>query len=123
MVTAFKVSCSVCHSAKGWELDREIYSFDHSKTKLPLVGQHTEINCKLCHPTLVFSEAPIDCNQCHTDVHQSTTGSDCSRCHTPSSWLVNNITEIHQTSRFPLLGAHRTADCYSVPYFGEPGTV
>ena len=28
-----------------------------------------------------------------------------------NSWLVSNITGIHQTSRFPLLGAHRTADC------------
>ncbi len=26
-------------------------------------------------------------------------------------WLVTNITELHHYSRFPLLGAHRTADC------------
>jgi nitrate/TMAO reductase-like tetraheme cytochrome c subunit len=45
-------------------------------------------------------------------VHQATTGSDCSRCHTPSSWLVNNITNLHQISRFPLVGAHKTADCF-----------
>jgi hypothetical protein len=38
-------------------------------------------------------------------------GSDCSRCHTQVSWLVNNVNNIHQFSRFPLLGAHRTADC------------
>jgi len=50
----FEISCSVCHSPKGWELDRAIYSFDHNTTKLPLVGQHTSINCKKCHPTLVF---------------------------------------------------------------------
>ena len=61
--------------------------------------------------TLVFSEAKSECNECHTDVHQATTGLDCARCHTPNSWLVSNITGIHQTSRFPLLGAHRTADC------------
>jgi len=109
---AFKVSCSTCHSSKGWQLDREIYSFDHSKTKLPLLGQHKEVDCRLCHQSLVFSEAKTECNKCHTDVHQSTVGDDCSRCHTPSSWLVNNITDIHQSSRFPLLGAHRTADCY-----------
>ena len=110
--TDFKVSCITCHRTKGWQLDKEKYSFDHNKTKLPLVGQHNEVNCRSCHPTLIFSDAKTECSQCHTDVHQSTVGADCSRCHTPVSWLVNNINEIHETSRFPLLGAHRTADCY-----------
>jgi len=107
----FKVSCGTCHSSKGWLLDTAIYSFDHNKTKLALTGQHMIVNCRQCHTTLVFSEAKTECNECHIDVHQATTGLDCGRCHTPASWLVNNITEIHQMSRFPLLGAHRTADC------------
>ena len=107
----FKVSCSTCHSAKGWQIDTAVYSFDHNRTKLPLRGSHTEVSCRQCHPSLVFSEARTECNECHLDVHQSTTGPDCGRCHTPNSWLVTNITEIHQASRFPLLGAHRTADC------------
>ncbi|MGW8315720.1 MAG: c-type cytochrome, partial [Bacteroidales bacterium] len=49
----FKISCSKCHSAKGWEFDREVYSFDHNTTALPLKGQHVNLNCRLCHPTLV----------------------------------------------------------------------
>jgi|WetSurMetagenome_2_1015567.scaffolds.fasta_scaffold01384_2 hypothetical protein len=108
----FKISCKTCHSPKGWQLDKAIYSFDHNTTKLPLVGQHSEINCRQCHKTLVFSSAKKTCIECHNDIHQATVGGDCARCHTPVSWLVNNINEIHQTSRFPLLGAHRTADCY-----------
>jgi len=108
----FKISCKTCHSAKGWQIDKDIYSFDHNTTRLPLTGQHTRINCRQCHRTLVFSEAKTRCNDCHNDVHQATTGPECSRCHTTASWLVNNINEIHQLSRFPLLGAHRTADCY-----------
>jgi hypothetical protein len=107
----FKISCNTCHSSKGWQLDREIYSFDHDKTNLALTGQHTTINCRQCHPTLVFSQAKANCNECHTDMHQGSVGQDCARCHTPASWLVSNINEIHQRSRFPLLGAHRTADC------------
>jgi hypothetical protein len=107
----FKISCKTCHSSKGWQLDKDVYSFDHNSTKMKLVGQHKQINCRQCHPTLVFKEAKTECYQCHNDVHQSTVGSDCSRCHTPASWLVNNINEIHQMSRFPLLGVHRTADC------------
>jgi hypothetical protein len=107
----FKISCSTCHSSNSWELDKGIYSFDHNKTKFPLNGQHTAAGCRQCHVSLVFSEAKRECSQCHNDVHQATTGSDCARCHTPESWLVKNVTDIHRMSRFPLLGAHRTADC------------
>jgi predicted CXXCH cytochrome family protein len=107
----FKISCKNCHSSKGWELDRSVYSFDHNKTKMPLQGQHSAIDCRQCHKTLVFSEARTNCINCHNDIHQTTTSPDCSRCHNQVSWLVNNINEIHQMSRFPLLGAHRTADC------------
>jgi hypothetical protein len=106
-----KISCSDCHSPEGWKLDREIYSFDHNTTGLPLEGQHTSVNCRLCHPTLVFSEAETDCFSCHTDMHDQTVGLDCARCHTPVSWIVQNITEIHQQGRFPLQGAHFMANC------------
>jgi predicted CXXCH cytochrome family protein len=109
--TEFKISCKTCHSTKGWQLDKEIYSFDHNTTELPLVGQHKVVDCRQCHVSLIFSDAKTECNECHNDIHQATVGPDCSKCHNPSSWLVNNINEIHQMSRFPLVGAHRTADC------------
>lgn len=107
----FKISCNVCHSPESWKLDYEIYSFDHNTTNLPLVGQHNNINCRLCHVSLVFSEAGTECISCHTDMHEQTVGTDCARCHTPVSWIVSNITDIHRQGRFPLLGAHYTADC------------
>lgn len=107
----FKVSCSTCHSSKSWKLDYEIYSYNHNVSNFPLKGQHSAVSCRQCHVSLVFKEAKNECNQCHNDIHQGTVGSDCSRCHTPASWLVNNVNEIHQMSRFPLLGMHRTADC------------
>lgn len=107
----FKLSCSICHSPKGWVLDKEIYSFDHNTAKLPLTGQHNVVSCKSCHPTLVFRDAKSECNECHTDIHQATAGQECARCHNTGSWLVSNINEIHHYTRFPLLGAHRTADC------------
>jgi len=107
----FKISCKTCHSPKGWQLDKETYSFNHNTTKLPLTGQHKEVSCRQCHPTLIFTGAKPNCIDCHTDIHQATLGLDCSRCHTPATWLVTNVIELHQTSRFPLIGAHRTADC------------
>jgi hypothetical protein len=108
----FKISCNVCHNTKSWKIDKETYSFNHDSTEMPLVGQHQQVGCRLCHPTLIFSEAKTRCVQCHSDIHESTVGKECDRCHTPKSWLVNNITQIHQQSRFPLVGVHAAVDCY-----------
>ena len=106
------ISCDDCHTSEGWEVDRNNISFNHDLTNFQLTGLHTEVDCKSCHETLVFSEAKPDCMSCHTDLHEQTVGLDCARCHTTNSWIVSNITEMHQMSRFPLLGAHNTADCY-----------
>ena len=107
----FNVPCDQCHSAAGWKLDKTIYSFDHNSTALPLVGQHQVIDCQLCHVSLVFSDAKTECFECHTDIHEQTVGPDCGRCHTPASWIVDNITDIHRMTRFPLVGPHYTSDC------------
>jgi len=107
------MACADCHNPKGWKLEAGTYSFTHEKTQFPLMGMHQDVNCKLCHPTLVFSEAETECVSCHTDMHYQTVGMECERCHTPKSWLVENINDIHRQSRFPLVGAHITADCYS----------
>jgi hypothetical protein len=101
----FKISCSTCHSPKGWELDRSVYSFNHDETLMPLTGQHTNAECRQCHPSLVFSDAENECVSCHADHHQATVGSDCSRCHHSGSWLVSNINDIHRMSRFPSPGS------------------
>ncbi|MBK9391096.1 MAG: hypothetical protein IPN68_13235 [Bacteroidetes bacterium] len=66
----FKISCSQCHSSSGWTIDKKNYSFDHNTTNLPLTGQHTDVDCKQCHKTLVFSEAKSECIACHNDIHQ-----------------------------------------------------
>jgi hypothetical protein len=107
----FNLSCSLCHSSDSWKLDMKIYSFDHNTTAMPLTGQHQNVNCRSCHPTLVFSEAETECAGCHTDIHANSVGFDCGRCHTPKSWVIENITDIHRKSRFPLFGKHYTADC------------
>ena len=109
--SSLEISCSICHSPSGWEIDPKVYSFDHNTTRLPLEGQHTSVNCRLCHPSLVFSDAGTDCVDCHTDMHYQTVGPDCSRCHTPESWIVTNITDLHRQSRFPLVGPHLLAEC------------
>ncbi|MFK5856299.1 MAG: cytochrome c3 family protein [Bacteroidota bacterium] len=107
------ISCSECHTSDGWKIDRNDIIFNHNNdTKFMLQGLHQDVNCVACHSTLIFSDAQTECVSCHTDMHQQTVGIECARCHNTNSWIVNNITEIHQQSRFPLLGAHITADCF-----------
>ncbi|MEE4286895.1 MAG: hypothetical protein V2I31_12135 [Mariniphaga sp.] len=107
----FSFDCLDCHTTAGWTFSAATAKFSHDSTNFELEGQHVFTDCRACHTSLVFSEAKTNCMDCHTDMHNNTVGLDCARCHTPQSWLVSNITEIHQMSRFPLLGAHNTADC------------
>ena len=107
-----KISCEECHTSDGWEVDVKTISFRHSVTNFQLEGTHVDVSCASCHTSLVFNDASPDCMSCHTDMHEQTVGSDCARCHNSNSWIVNNTTEMHQLSRFPLLGAHATADCF-----------
>ena len=109
----FKLTCTDCHNTSGWKVDMKHLPFDHGTTKFALIGQHQDVSCKLCHPSLEFAKSEKECISCHTDMHNQTVGPDCARCHTPASWVVNNISEMHQRSRFPLLGAHITADCFA----------
>ncbi|HAM99039.1 MAG TPA: hypothetical protein DCQ26_10560 [Marinilabiliales bacterium] len=108
---AFDISCTDCHKTDGWNVNSETMLFSHRSTNFPLVGQHQQVSCKECHKTLEFNKAPSQCADCHTDVHEQTVGTECARCHTPNSWIVANITQLHQQSRFPLIGPHASADC------------
>jgi hypothetical protein len=108
----FQMDCLDCHTTEGWKFVKT-GKFDHNKTQFILEGQHEVTSCAACHTTLVFSEAKTSCIDCHTDMHNSTVGTDCAQCHNSNSWIVSNITELHQMSRFPLLGAHNSADCSS----------
>ena len=105
------MDCIDCHESNNWKINPAKNRFDHAKTGFVLSGQHRVVNCASCHLDLKFSNAQSDCNSCHKDIHQNTTSSDCSSCHKPDSWLISNRNELHQKSRFPLLGAHLKADC------------
>jgi hypothetical protein len=106
-----KIDCNQCHNPSGWEIDVYIMRFDHDKTDFELEGAHAQTDCKACHSTLVFDEAPSDCISCHSDIHKATVGNDCMRCHTSNTWLVDNIPEIHEENGFPLVGSHSSLSC------------
>ena len=132
--TELKLDCTACHNTSGWEIPSSEWKFvpieekqiskttglelqtasskfNHFDTDFPLLESHEEVDCKACHETLIFDQAQTDCISCHTDVHSSSVGNDCIRCHTSSTWLVDNIPELHEANGFPLTGAHNAQNC------------
>jgi len=87
--------------------------FDHDKTRYPLRGKHADTECKSCHKSPVFKEAPMNCIGCHQkdDKHKGRFGEACGDCHTERDWKESRFD--HDKSRFPLLGKHRPAKCES----------
>ena len=107
-----KLDCAFCHESTNWKIIPKHIKFDHNKeTSFKLTGQHQEVDCQSCHKSLVFSEVKSECLSCHKDVHQNTLGPDCEKCHVTNTWIVSNIIQIHQNSRFPLVGVHLNVDC------------
>ena len=71
--TALGKDCGSCHTERDW---KEPAKFDHDKTDFPLLGKHVEVECKDCHKSTMFKEAPKDCFGCHKkdDKHEGTLG-------------------------------------------------
>ena len=130
----FKMQCDACHTSDSWEIPHDLWKFEevveknisgatgwempidnskfnHNNTEFSLVGQHENVDCRLCHESLVFSEADVDCKSCHIDPHKQTVGFDCARCHGVENWAVDNIAELHNENGFPLLGMHALSNC------------
>ena len=108
---AFTMECSTCHTSESWKVNRDSIRFSHDSTSFALRGQHKTVDCRACHSTLIFSEAPANCVNCHQDMHSQSVGNDCARCHTTNSWVVENKLRMHEMVSFPLLGNHASADC------------
>ena len=107
-----KESCDTCHGAEGWRPVKIASTFDHGRFRFALEGAHIQTTCRACHLSLVFTEIAIACVSCHQDSHRGELGDDCARCHTPRSFVDRQrMMRAHQTTRFPLVGAHAGADC------------
>ncbi|MCU0223366.1 MAG: hypothetical protein MUF27_04710 [Acidobacteria bacterium] len=112
---AFPNDCTLCHTIVGWRPS----SFDHGTTQFPLQGAHAGLSCSQCHFDGVYDGKPTDCYSCHrkdydgaTDPNHRLAGfpTDCTLCHTgTTSW--SGATYNHQTTGFPLTGAHTTLAC------------
>jgi len=109
---AFRDDCSLCHGPKAWKPARISKKFDHAKFGFPLTGAHAAATCTACHKTLDFTMEQSVCATCHEDVHRGEFGTDCAQCHTTRSFIDRaGMVRLHQSSRFPLSGAHAALDC------------
>lgn len=110
----FPADCTLCHEGAHWNALVEGFAFDHlAETGVPLNGAHADASCLLCHndrgPVEVFTAR--GCAGCHEDIHQAQLGKDCTECHTEVDWRPFGTFELHQRTRFPLLGVHAAVSC------------
>lgn len=103
--------CEQCHDAVDW---KRTVRFDHNKSRFPLLGRHTRVECRSCHATPAYRDARRDCVGCHLkeDKHKGLLGSDCAACHNARDWKIWDFDHTGRT-RFVLDGAHRDASCVS----------
>jgi hypothetical protein len=118
--------CADCHDAAEWE---EPTRFDHSATAFALGGRHAQVGCARCHGAgkdaryrpLAFGS----CSDCHADPHRGAMSGTCSSCHGTSGWHTVREGALgrsfdHAATRFPLRGAHASADCAACHRTGRP---
>lgn len=104
--------CESCHSEKGWKDD----SFNHARSRFPLLGMHQKVECKKCHQTQLYLDTPSDCYSCHKKdddkVHKLRLGKKCESCHNARSWKAWDFDHDTRT-KFKLDGGHTKIDCYA----------
>jgi hypothetical protein len=100
-------ACGDCHTERRWKDT----TFDHAKTKFPLLLSHARVKCAACHRDPDFARTPTQCVGCHQkdDKHQGQLGTKCETCHDAGDWKKAKFD--HARARFPLLGAHLVVPC------------
>ena len=108
--------CKACHAEhlgrKADIVKLAPAAFDHRATDFKLEGAHVAVACESCHATgKKFRDAPVSCGACHkpVDVHRGALGPNCGSCHATTSRRGAKFD--HDTTKFPLHGAHRDAAC------------
>ena len=111
---SFPADCSLCHEGQHWQSLNPSFTFDHeAETGVALTGAHSQAKCLRCHndrgEVAVFMSN--GCAGCHEDVHLGRLGTDCTKCHKETTWQPSGMIELHQKTRFPLVGVHTATDC------------
>lgn len=120
----FPGDCSICHAGTDWQHVRDDFTFDHeAETGVRLEGAHARASCLRCHndrgPVAVFTAR--GCAGCHEDVHTGQLGQGCEDCHTQQTWRPYGQYELHERTRFPLIGVHAATACHNCHPGAEVG--
>ena len=93
-------------------------SFDHNLTGFPLTGAHVATACAACHGDGVYKGKSKLCVSCHQTEYNGTTNpphvasgfpTTCETCHSTTNWT--GATFNHNSTNFPLTGAHQAVAC------------
>jgi hypothetical protein len=100
--------CDECHSAKSWKET----SFDHDKTRFPLVDKHEAAKCDTCHAQGRYKDTPRNCYGCHKkdDNHKGQYGEKCETCHNAKAWKPSTFNHDLDT-HYVLKEKHRSVKC------------
>jgi len=120
----FPTTCETCHTTKAWVPS----TFNHNTaTSFPLTGAHIGVACVSCH-TNGYAAIPTTCVSCHLTNYNGATNpnhvtnnlsKDCQICHNTTAWQPSTFN--HNTTAFPLSGAHVTVACGSCHTNGYTG--
>lgn len=114
--------CASCHDDSTW-IPSSFDLFRHAATNFPLEGAHRATPCAACHyettvgvteASMMFGAAATSCLACHLpdDPHRGQfDGRTCDSCHGQARFAEVDVD--HNTTGFPLLGAHQEVACSS----------
>lgn len=115
--------CEQCHNSTAWIPS----TFNHTLVGFELLGAHLNIQCANCHQGTITG-LNSECISCHQDDYNVAPEhvvqgypTNCEMCHNSVAW--NQITFNHNTTNFPLTGAHISVnclDCHETGYQGTP---
>jgi hypothetical protein len=109
----FPTDCTLCHSTSNWTSS----TFNHNSV-FPLTGKHATIQCAQCHTNNNYKTLPTTCYGCHQKDYAGTKApphatvgfpTTCSDCHSTTDWTGASFD--HNTTKFPLTGAHVKVPC------------
>jgi hypothetical protein len=111
------LGCEACHDVKSWT---DVNSFDHSKTKFPLLGAHRAVACGACHKApsgshqAQFKGTSQICEECHVEPHGAQFAkagkTRCAECHNVLRWVPSTFDHNTRT-HLPLTGGHAKVPC------------
>jgi hypothetical protein len=116
--------CETCHTVEAPKF--AIASFAHERTKFPLTGKHTGVECTTCHKveTQAFPAGVATirrltglgatCASCHQDPHQGQLEQGCERCHSSETFKISRYTHLRAAALGEFFtGEHLYTPCTS----------